>query len=107
MNDTTPMPWGKHRGTPIGEVPFKYLMQFYKKRWINGPVLIWFEKQLAVLEQASIAECEFTGKKPKKYLIPNYEIAPTEERKAYYKPDPADYKKIAALKKAVKYTIKK
>jgi len=32
MNDDTPMPYGKHQGTPMSKVPAKYLFWL----WTNG-----------------------------------------------------------------------
>lgn len=67
------MPWGTHRGKPIGDVPFDYLLRFYRKQWIDGPVLAYFEKQLKTLEEAETLMNLMIGKKPKKYIIENYE----------------------------------
>ncbi len=82
MNDLDPMPWGVHKGKPIGEVPFDYLFRFYKKGWIDGEVLKYFEKQLKVLEESESEINTLLGKKPKKYLIENYEcIYPHKKQK--------------------------
>lgn len=72
MNDSDPMPWGVHKEKPIGEVPFKYLWNFYKKMWLSGEVLEYFEKQLEILEQNEKETAPLLGKKPKKYLIEDY-----------------------------------
>lgn len=31
MTDTTPMPFGKHKGKPLEEVPAKYLLWLYEQ----------------------------------------------------------------------------
>ena len=33
--DETPMPWGEHKGTPIGEVPGDYLLWLFRQKWIK------------------------------------------------------------------------
>lgn len=67
------MPFGVHKGKPIGEVPFEYLWKFYRKRWLGGEVLKYFENQLRVLEENEQQTAHLLGKKPKKYLIEDYE----------------------------------
>ena len=67
------MPWGVHKGKPIGEVPFDYLLKYYRKQWINGEVLKYVEACLAEIEQREAEVALISGKKPKKYLIDNYE----------------------------------
>lgn len=72
--DSTIMPWGIHAGIKLGDVPFEYLLKYYRKQWIGGELLIWFEKQLRVIEESEAALGHVPGgKKPKKYLIENYE----------------------------------
>jgi len=34
--DDTPMPWGKHKGIPIGSVPHDYLLWLFRQDWIKG-----------------------------------------------------------------------
>ncbi len=72
MKHTDLMPWGVHKGKQIGNVSFEYLYRFYKKQWISGEVLIYFEKQLKELEESEARMCELSGKMPKKYLIEDY-----------------------------------
>jgi len=67
------MPWGVHKGKPIGEVPFDYLLKFYKKQWINGEVLKYVEAALAEIEASEYEIAIRLGKKPKKYLIDDYQ----------------------------------
>ncbi len=74
MKDTDLMPWGAHKKKPIGDVPFEYLWRLYKKHWLGGEVLAYFEKQLKVLEESELQTSGLTGKRPKKYLIENYEF---------------------------------
>lgn len=33
--DETPMPWGEHKGTAIGEVPGDYLLWLFRQPWIK------------------------------------------------------------------------
>ena len=33
--DETPMPWGTHKGTPMGKVPPDYLLWLFKQDWIR------------------------------------------------------------------------
>lgn len=73
MIDTDIMPWGSHQGKPIGEVPFDYLLKYYRKQWIGGEVLIYFEKCLEVIEKSEAEVALLQGKKAKKYLIEDYE----------------------------------
>jgi len=53
LNDDSPMPFGKHRGIPMTEVPVNYLHYL----WTNGmehdkvsPVAIYIRANLSVLE---------------------------------------------------------
>lgn len=52
MNDNDSMPCGIHKNKPIGDVPFEYLLRLYKKSYLGGEVLHYFEKQLKVLEES-------------------------------------------------------
>ncbi len=82
MKDSDLMPWGAHKKKPIGEVPFDYLYKLYRKMWLSGDVLLYFEKQLRILEESEACMGETPGgKKPKKYIIENYECCyPTKEK---------------------------
>lgn len=73
MNHSSIMPWGAHKGKPIGEVPFDYLLKFYRKMWLGNDVLKYFENQLRVLEENEKETAPLIGRKPKKYLIEDYE----------------------------------
>jgi len=35
LNDDSPMPWGKHKGTRLGDVPLDYLKWALKQDWID------------------------------------------------------------------------
>lgn len=35
MNDDSPMPFGKHKGTPMGKVPAEYLDWLIGQKWVN------------------------------------------------------------------------
>lgn len=73
MSDSDKMPWGVHKGKSMGEVPFDYLYKFYRKMWLGGDVLKYFTDQLEVLERIELETAPLAGKKPKKYLIEDYE----------------------------------
>lgn len=73
MTDSDLMPWGVHKGKPIGEVPFEYLWKFYRKMWLSGDILKYFVSRLHILEMNEQETSVLTGKKPKKYLIEDYE----------------------------------
>lgn len=73
MTDKDIMPWGVYKGQPIGNVDFDYLLRLYKKEWLSGDILIYFEKQLKELEASENRVCGLSLKKPKKYLIESYE----------------------------------
>lgn len=73
MNHSSLMPWGVHKGKPIGEVPFDYLYKFYRKMWLSGDVLKYFVDQLNQLEKTEEETAVLLHKKPKKYLIEDYE----------------------------------
>lgn len=34
IRDDTPMPWGEHKGTPMGEVPGPYLLWLLGHSWL-------------------------------------------------------------------------
>lgn len=46
MNDQSLMPWGKHKDTPIGDVPDEYLLWLYKANKAKGDVLTYIEENL-------------------------------------------------------------
>lgn len=50
MNDQTPMPWGIHKGTPIGEVPAHYLLFLYNEGKTSGAVKRYIEENKNTLE---------------------------------------------------------
>ena len=39
MNDQSIMPWGKHKGVEMGQVPDQYLLWLYTSRKAKGDVL--------------------------------------------------------------------
>ena len=49
------------------------MLRLYRKMWLNGDVLQYFEEQLRVLEKREEDLAIARGKKPKKWLIENYE----------------------------------
>lgn len=73
MTETDLMPWGVHKGKPIGEVHFDYLVKYYKKQWLDDGVLKFVENCLSEIEEREAEISIRIGKTPKKYLIENYE----------------------------------
>lgn len=35
-SDDTPMPWGKHEGTPLKDLPAEYLLWLFEQPWIKS-----------------------------------------------------------------------
>ncbi len=73
FTDDTPMPWGKHMTQPMGEVPFDYLLKYYKKQWLAGPVLKYFEDRLRLIIETEQGISTITGKPCKLQIIEDYE----------------------------------
>jgi hypothetical protein len=59
FTDQTPMPWGKHKGTPMEEVPASHLLWLFKQPWIKEwPDLYDYlvENQVALLQEDEEAQ---------------------------------------------------
>lgn len=51
VDDETEMPFGKHKGTPIGEVPASYLLWWFNENpQHNAALFAYIEKNLKTLE---------------------------------------------------------
>lgn len=56
LTDDSPMPWGKHKGTPMKDVPDEYLIWVYKQvteknQWqYRGVVMAYIYKKLPELQ---------------------------------------------------------
>lgn len=55
MKDTDPMPWGKHKGIPMQDVPASYFFWLWTEREMEhnrfDPVADYIRKNLDVLKQ--------------------------------------------------------
>ena len=51
LTDDSPMPFGKHEGERMEDVPAKYLVWLYNDGLKEGPVRRYIEDNLKVLEQ--------------------------------------------------------
>lgn len=49
LKDTDPMPFGKHKGMPMQDVPASYLHWFWTNCDRNGDVADYIRRNLAVL----------------------------------------------------------
>jgi hypothetical protein len=46
LGDNSPMPWGKHKGKPLKELPADYLLWLYEQPWIKDwPALYGYLKK--------------------------------------------------------------
>lgn len=50
MDDTTLMPFGKHKGTRMIDVPPQYLLWIYEQDWCKGSLRAYIEDNLDALE---------------------------------------------------------
>jgi hypothetical protein len=41
INDDTPMPWGKHQGTPMRDVPPEHLLWLLQQNWLPDWPGLW------------------------------------------------------------------
>ena len=49
--DSTPMPFGKHRGTKLIDVPAKDLLWLYENNRCNWELKMYIKKNLEVIKQ--------------------------------------------------------
>lgn len=60
FNDDSLMPWGKHKGVRLTEVPDQYLLWLYKARKAKGDVLDYIEDNLdAIKSNLNVDKIEF------------------------------------------------
>lgn len=50
MNDSSPMPWGKHAGTQMADVPPDYLLWLYENGKAHNDVKRYIEDNLDVIK---------------------------------------------------------
>lgn len=50
MDDQTPMPFGKHKGKPMEEVPASYLL-WLRDNGVSGDVKDYIEENLSALQK--------------------------------------------------------
>ena len=51
LEDGSRMPWGKHAGTRMVDVPASYLLRMYDLGTLFGPVRVYVEENLDVLRE--------------------------------------------------------
>ena len=51
MKDTDPMPYGKHQGIAMANVPAEYLLWLYKEKKASKPVKQYIEDNMDVLKK--------------------------------------------------------
>lgn len=51
LTDNSPMPWGKHKGTKMIDVPADYLLYLHEKSYSNSPVGLYIKNNLEVLQK--------------------------------------------------------
>jgi uncharacterized protein (DUF3820 family) len=51
INDKSPMPYGKYKGTPMCNVPADYLLWLYENQKFNREVRIYIEDNMQALKQ--------------------------------------------------------
>lgn len=51
LTDKSPMPWGKHKGTAMANVPANYLIWCYENNKCDGPVKVYIEDNLELLKK--------------------------------------------------------
>lgn len=65
MKDSDVMPFGKHKGEKLGDIPASYLLWAYDQEWcvINFPLLAaYVAKNYKALEQEANAERRYSKK---------------------------------------------
>lgn len=50
LTDESPMPWGKHKGVAMANVPASYLLYFYDKGELHDAVKTYVQENLNVLQ---------------------------------------------------------
>lgn len=50
LDDNSLMPWGKHKGEKLANVPDKYLLWLYKEKKATGDVLDYIEDNMDVIK---------------------------------------------------------
>jgi uncharacterized protein (DUF3820 family) len=50
LTDNTPMPFGKHQGTAMANVPPDYLLFLYRENKLNAEVREYIHENMEVLE---------------------------------------------------------
>lgn len=51
INDDTPMPWGKYKGTPMEDVPASYLLWLYDVGTKDNDIMHYIRENLDVLQK--------------------------------------------------------
>lgn len=61
MDDNSLMPFGKHKGEKMANVPSEYLIWCYDQEWCRGDVKSYIQQNLDALKQ----EIQYQNKKSK------------------------------------------
>ncbi len=61
--DGTKMPWGKHKGTQLEEVPADYLLWLSEQKWIASwpGLLAYLRKNMDIIEEQALVMEEQRG----------------------------------------------
>ena len=51
MDDESIMPWGKHQGLKMANVPSSYLRYIFDKGWCGGAVKAYIRKNLDAIDK--------------------------------------------------------
>lgn len=51
FKDDTPMPWGKHKGTPLANVPADYLIWLYENSKAYGKLAFYIKRNWDALKK--------------------------------------------------------
>ena len=54
MQDSDPFPFGKHKGTPIGDVPASYLLWLYDNGLKDGSVKTYIDNNMKHLQEEDV-----------------------------------------------------
>ena len=68
VTDSTPMPFGRHKGTPVGSVPAVYLLLCYDRGYLKGGLKQYVLTHMAELQQERDNVLQYKQKHFKTYL---------------------------------------
>ena len=68
ITDNTPMPFGRHKGTPVGSVPAVYLLYLYDKGWLKDNLKQYVLTHMAELQEERDNVLKYKQKHFKTYI---------------------------------------